>query len=739
MKQKDYLNLGAVSGIVLLGVLIYSNSFDCSFHFDDMTNIVNNSKLHKLSDIRAWWNFYPTRPVGIFTLALNYYFSKEETWSYHLVNLTIHLINALLVWWLTRIILSTPSMKASTVGRNKDLISLLAALLFVSHPLATQAVTYIVQRMASLVAMFYLLSLAMYVRGRSLRKGDRKKYLLFAGSFLAAVLAMLTKENAFTLPFAILLFEICFLQKHWPKINFRDWKVILGGVVFLGIIAIIPFKMTTSAFNNIPPSLGHTYSLTPYNYLLTQFSVVVTYVRLLFIPVNQAVDYDYHIAQSFFEFRTLADFLFLLLLFAAAVFLFKKQRILAFCIFWFFLTLSVESGFIPISDVIFEHRTYLPSVGFVIAITSALFILLKGKNKWVAVSILLLVIAINSILTYERNKVWKNDLTLWSDNVKKFPGIARPLSNLGKAKSVAGDLAGGMADYNQAIILNPQYSMVYFNRGVTRYLLKDYAGALSDYNFAIKYDTSNSSIFVNRGNARAAINDNKGALEDYEKALTFDPLNADIYFNCAISAQNLGDYNRAVSYLETAIRIRPEFPQAFFRMGIIKSLSNDQDAAIRNISTALRLDPGMMEAYKNRGQILFRQGKYGEALNDLNKALEIKPDAPEIWVMKAETCFQMKNLNDALSAYSRALELNPRLYDAWMEKALLEFTMKDYDLAIRDFSAAIAVNPQSGNAYCDRGINKFNIKDTKGACLDWKKAAELGNHEAIQYLQIYCK
>ena len=420
VKKNRYSNMVGLSLIFLLGIIIYSNSFYCSFHFDDLLRIVYNIKIRNLADVKAWWNYYPSRPVGTLTFALNYHFNQLDVWYWHLVNLIIHLINACLVWWLTLLIFSSPVLKDQPIARNKKVLAFLTALLFVSHPLATQSVTYIVQRLASMVAMFYLLSLVLYVKARLSNKGNIVKTLLFTGSLISAGLAMLTKENAFTLPFAIVLFELFFLRTKKLSINFKDYRVILLMGAFLGVIIIIPLKFSLSIFKPIPPSYRNTYTVTPLNYLFTQFSVIVKYIQLLFLPINQNLDYDFPISNTFFEIRTLLSFVVLLSLIILAIFSFKRYRIISFGIFWFFLTLSIESSFIPIKDVIFEHRTYLPSFGFFLILSSGIYVLLWNKYKHIAIIIFVIIISSNSYLTYERNKVWKDDLTLWSDVVSKI-------------------------------------------------------------------------------------------------------------------------------------------------------------------------------------------------------------------------------------------------------------------------------------------------------------------------------
>jgi hypothetical protein len=136
--------------ICLVGIIAYSNSFDCSFHFDDIPVIQDNIAIRSLSNIKAWWGFIPSRPLGTLSFALNYHFHQLTVWGYHFVNLAIHLANALLVWWLVMLTMATPVMRAQPISRHKESLALFTALLFVSHPLATQSVTYIVQRYANI-------------------------------------------------------------------------------------------------------------------------------------------------------------------------------------------------------------------------------------------------------------------------------------------------------------------------------------------------------------------------------------------------------------------------------------------------------------------------------------------------------------------------------------------------------------------------------------------------------------
>ncbi len=414
--------------IFIAGIIAYSNSFDCSFHFDD-GNVFQSSVTNGLASIGDWPRLFPNRPIGMLTFALNYHFHGLNVWGYHLVNLIIHLTNAFLVWWLTWLTLSTPVMKDTSISKYKTMAAFLTGLLFVTHPLATQSVTYIAQRFASLATLFYLLSLILFVQGKLWQGSRNIPWFLFGSSIVCAVMGMLTKEIVFTLPFAIILYDYCFLKTVPWKFEMKDTSLIIS-FIMLVIFILLFFKVSSvsplSLFNPVAPDQGYTYSISMKEYFLTQFRVILTYIRLFILPFNQNLDYDYPLSTGFFQLKTFLSFSLLVGILAIGILMFKRYRLISFGIFWFFLTMSVESSIIPISqNVIFEHRTYLPGFGFFLAMTGAFFYFFKERYLKIAVIILLMVASINAVLTYQRNKVWLNDYTLWSDCLKKSPDKAR--------------------------------------------------------------------------------------------------------------------------------------------------------------------------------------------------------------------------------------------------------------------------------------------------------------------------
>ena len=589
-------SLASITLVCLVGIATYSNSFDCSFHFDDVPTIEENIAIRSLPNVKAWWGFYPSRPIGYLSFALDYYFHRLDVWGYHLVNLAVHDVNAVLVWWLVLLTMSTPVMRSQSVSRHKMSMALFTALLFVSHPLTTQSVTYIVQRLASLATLFYLLSLALYVKGR-LGEGNKgaPDYFYYAGSILCAIPGMLTKEIVFTLPFALVLYEFSFIKSGAWKIDIKDRGIEIP-IIILGIfVALFFLNFSFKIFNPIPPLLvqGYDYPITAWEYLLTQFSVILTYIRLLILPVNQNLDYDYPISHGLFEWHTLFGLLSLAGILILGIFLFRRYRLIAFGIFWFFLTLSVESSIIPISqNVIFEHRTYLPSFGFFLVLIGIAFYFLWDKYRQVGWAVLVLIVLTSTVLTYERNKVWRSDYTLWADCLKKSPNKARPLSNYGKALADAGHASEALAYYDKAIKVNPHFYAAYYNRG----------------------------------NAKLNLGDYKGAIADYEETLRINPDYSDAYYNLGNALSQQDKMVEAVAYLKQAVRLKPRSAEYQNNLGYVLALLGKEDEAITYFWEAIRLNSDLADAYNNLGSSLLHQRRIDEAIESYREALRINPD-----------------------------------------------------------------------------------------------------------------
>jgi protein O-mannosyl-transferase len=621
----SYLNFIGLGIIILLGFIIYSNSFGCSWHFDDFPNIVKNAKIHSISDWRAWWNFYPNRPISVFSFVLNYHFNHYDIWWYHLINLLIHIINACLVLWITYLAFETPALKNHALAKHRNYFAFFTALLFLTHPLATQSVTYIVQRMASMAAMFYLLSIALYIKARLGEMSRISRYILFAVCAISGILALLSKENAYTLPLALLLTELLLIRKQKIRLNFKDYRIYLIVAALAGMAVFVIFNFSFAILKPIAPQPGRLYTVTPENYLFTQFGVIVKYLQMLLFPYNQMLEHGFRISNNFFEIRTILCFLLLASIVALGGFLLKKQPLISFGIFWFFLTLLIESGFIPIADIIFEHRTYLPSFGFFLVVTS-LIMLLWNKHRNAAIGIFVIIIGINSILTFNRNKAWKTEITLLTDNIEKEPDLARPFYNRGIEYSMLKQYSKANADYARAIELIPTYLDAYKYRALNYYNMGVFDKAIEDYDVVIRMNPRNKEAWFNRSISYAKLNQWPKAIEGYTRTIELNPGMATIYVNRGIAYGNINKMDNAIADFATAAKIDPNYEDAWFNIAYAKSIKGDWPGVIEAYTALIRINPLNKESFYGRGLAYSKTGQTDKAIADYDKALQIDPN-----------------------------------------------------------------------------------------------------------------
>ena len=610
--------------LAILAILIYSNTFHADFAFDDEQYIVQNPAIKnfnyfleplsvlELTNIPAnlRYNFI-TRIAAYFTFALNYHIHGLNVTGYHVVNLLIHIINALLVYFFIRLLFRTPFFSnvrqrlKSAPFLTPDVFALFSALIFVSHPVQTQAVTYITQRLASLATLFFLLSLLSYVKSRISGTGA-VKYVLYGISLLSAVTAMLIKEISFTLPVLILLFEILFMSEKYWKRAVLLLPFALTMLIIPTTILMAQDSISIDAIDQSMNILASSPDMDRMDHLFTQFRVIVTYIRLLFFPLNQNLDYDYPVYNSFFALPVFFSFLFLVFLFCMGVYALYRSnkesgdksyahRLIGLGILWFFMTLSVESSIIPIKDIIFEHRLYLPSVGFIIAIMAAITLLAQKANNRRAVNVMAAVIIVISLLlggaAYARNRVWKNNIVLWEDVIKKSPFKVRPHINLGLAYYEKGRIDDAISTYLRAIDIQPD------------------AEAL--YNLGTAYDK------------KGRIDD---AISAYLRAIQMQPNFAQAHNNLGILYGREGHMDKAMNEFLMTIQIDPNHAKAHNNLGILYGMQGHTDKAVKEYLTAIQISPDFQEAHYGLGAAFMTQGRIQEAVREFETVLNLNPN-----------------------------------------------------------------------------------------------------------------
>lgn len=600
------LQLAALCFIGVISTVAYSNSFQGVLTFDDRHNIIENYylKIDSLSpvDLIAAATQGPSghRWVPNFSFALNYYFHKLDVWGYHLVNLVVHIVTACGLYLLAQRILLLPVL-ASRYGRRAAEVAFVAAVLWAVHPVQTNAVTYIVQRMTSMAAMFYVYSLLFYVVGRR-RKQASTRFAFYLSSLLCGVLAVFSKENAVTLPLAILAIEVFFMrQAAW---SWGDKKHIVY-LVLAGCALLVPVWFFLG-INPVSPIMAgyEARSFTLGERLLTEARVLLHYLSLLALPLPSRLNlnYDFPLSTGLFSPpQTVGALLVLGSLWWAVLYLFKRDRLLSFAILWFLGNLVIESSFIAL-ELVFEHRLYLPSM-FVSLAFIALLYRLAAERRYIVRGTVVVVGVIFVLLTWQRNELWGDQVRLWTDVVAKSPQLARAHYGLGVSYQEAGDYQAAEESLLKAVALAPEDSTVYFNlailyekqnnfeaaikalrtalvkknafidmvyAGLSRVYRKagDYPRAMQAVDLALKYGPGNPEALLSKGIVLEALGRHAEAMTVYQRAFDSGLRSADFYNNWGMTCYSLGLLDQAVAYFKVALEFDPDHKETHYNLGI---------------------------------------------------------------------------------------------------------------------------------------------------------------------------
>lgn len=582
-----------VAVAALLVVFCYMGALGGPFVFDDEPNIAEN-RFIRIAELdpsglyaAAFKSPLANRPVANLSFALNYYFTGVNVVGFRIVNLLTHIINGFLLFGLARSTFETPALS----GRKEagSLIAALAALVWMVHPLHTQSVAYIVQRMTSLAVLFYLSSMLCYVRARLLPAGDRRRSAFYIGCGVAGLLALGSKEIAATLPAFLYLYEWYFfqgLQREWLR---RSLPALAGVCLLSAAVALVFIGSRDPLQEILAPYADGSFSAG--QRLLTQARVVCFYISLMLWPdpARLNLDHDFPFSLSLLDpAATLPALLALAGILAGAVVLARREPLISYAILWFFGNLVIESSVIRL-ETVFEHRTYLPSVMPVLAGTAFLFRVLRRRA--LAVAALTAVTLLWSAWTWQRSQVWGDAVALWQDCVRKSPSKARPYNNLGSALSESNRLQEAATNFQKAIDLRPGYGDAHYNLGYAWIRL----GRMQD------------------------------GVQQLQEAVRLEPKNYMAYNNLGVAYLLQNSYREAARHLQLAVDLAPEFGPARNNLAVALKGSGDLKGATYHLEQAIRLNPNYAEAYNNLGLTQKEQGNLRQAVESFRRALAINP------------------------------------------------------------------------------------------------------------------
>lgn len=513
------------------------------------------------------------RPVAYASFRLNYSLDEFNPHWYRLVNVGVHALNSVLIYALVTMLLRFSKVGAGLQRGSVLFISATAALLFAAHPLATESVTYIVQRFTSLVVLFSLLSLCLYFASCSVHR-RWGRWLLRGGAAAAVLLAMQTKEDAFMIPLLAVLLD-------WQVLGTRLRAAAIKALPLLLCMPLIPvlvfmtaaaqhdgfdFKAAMNIVNSRDEPLSH------WHYFVTELTVMTHYLRQMFWPQGMNLDPEWPLYDSLFQGPVLQALAVLSGMVLTAWGLFRRFRgdvrfVLGFaCVCWFFITISVSSALTPLPDLVAEHRSYLPSIGIFILVAclldwlrSSSSVRAHGLRLGIPVLTLLCVGAL-SWKTCVRNNVWRTRESLWEDTVAKSPGKYRTWGNLGAAYSDAGKNEKAVHCFREALKVEPRFQNGLLN-------------------------LSNSLLRLNR--PKEALDATMQLINIDRNATTKPP----VAFTLGLSLAGVGRYDEAVAVFRDILRAMPNDAQTHKALGLVYYQTGLPHRALDHYEAASHVQP----------------------------------------------------------------------------------------------------------------------------------------------------
>jgi protein O-mannosyl-transferase len=603
--------LFAFTVLAILLISIYGNSFDCSWHFDDVANITNNTAVH-LRNLS--WNetkrlllvghlgaHASPRPLAYLSFGLNYFFGGLEVTGYHLVNLSVHFVASI---FLFLFICSAANLELPGKGDDPRAyhVALVAAVLWAVHPLQTQAVTYIVQRMTSLAGMFYIMSLYFYLKARTSLYSLRVA-VFFIACLLTFLMALGSKENALLLLLSIWLCEALLIKGTHSWNPAKKWGLIIA---VIGTAAVIGFLWVALTKGNVFAAILADYDDRPFTLwqrLLTETRVVLFYVSLLLYPMPYRLSlvHGYQISTSLFNpVSTLLSVLSNLGIVSLLIVLAKKHPLLSFSFLFFFLNHLMESTLLPL-ELVYEHRNYIPSMFFFVPFAMGFCSLLERFQAKSGMRFALCLFGAFTLMglanaAYERNRIWKTPETLWFDTLKKAPMESRVRHNLGA---------------------------VYQERGQMGKAIEEYETALRLGNYPRKGEET--ATYFNLGNLHRDLGNPPQAEVFYRKAVQVDPNCYPALNSLAVLYEREGRKDAVLPALMKALKAEPESSSTNYNLGLFHLKNGDLDKAVPYFDTAIK-DPGIEHSARvSQGVVYKQKGLRGKAFVLFKQALATHP------------------------------------------------------------------------------------------------------------------
>lgn len=694
---------GWVAGVVLIAAALvaYHNTFSVPFQFDDPQSIESNPSIRHL-----WPLIGPNaplcpppsgatvagRPLVNLSLALNYAGGGVGVRGYHLFNLAIHALAGLALFGLLRRTLlrvslgngyGVPGRPAPLPATAAQPLAFAIALLWLVHPLQTEAVTYVVQRAESMMGLFYLLTLYAFVRAMDAPEARRSRGWWQAASVAACLAGMATKEVMISAPLLVLLYDRTFVAGTFAE----AWRRRRGYYLALAATWLLLGALMWGVGNRNATAGFHT-AMSPYVYLLTQCRALAIYGKLSFWPHPLVFDYGTETVQ-----RLGAVWLYglvIVALLAGTVYAIARRSWLGMAGAWFFAILAPSSSFVPIaSQTMAEHRMYLPLAAVLTVAAVALYARLGRAAGLVAAGAVVGFVA----LTIQRNDLYQDDLAMWGDVIVKRPDNYRAYSDYGYCLSVRGRVTEAIPYYEKSLALKPDFPDAHNNLGYSLYMLDRLPEAIAHFQLVLQGLPYDPPANLNLANALVRLGRAQEALPHYRIALLNDQ-SAFVHSHYAGALLSLGRAAEAAAEYEAALRLEPRSAADWSGLGYADVLSNRPKDAVTACRRALDLSPNLADAHNHLGIALAQLGQAPEAIAEFEAALRCQPTFPDAHNNLGNMLLNAGRISEAIAQYESALQENPDYADAENNLGVALTRAGHPEAAAAHFEAAKRLNGQ---------------------------------------------
>jgi tetratricopeptide (TPR) repeat protein len=657
--------------LALLCAATYHNTFHVPFIFDDLASIRQNPAIRRLwplsGVIASDLPMLVGRPLISLSLAVNYAIGGYDVMGWHLFNLTIHFLNALLVFGVVR--RAQGSKPSDQDGPSRTLwVAYAVAVLWMLHPLVTESVTYVLQRTELLMALFLLLTLYCFTRGIE----SPHKVVWFGAVIMACTLGMGTKEVMVVTPVLVLTYDSIFVARSW-RAALRERRELYAGLIASWVV-LASLLMTT----NLKVKSGLTVdTLSAWSYFKMQWTVVAHYLRLAVWPQGLVLDYsDWPRKTALAVALPSAGLLAALL--AGTVWAIRRRWWWGFWSAWFFLLLGPTSSFLPLpTEPATERRMYLPLVAVIAVVLGGGDRLCRNLwarlgwpdhvRTWLQAGLVMGLTLALGLATVQRNAQYHSAESIWADVVAKYPDSYRGHANLGLA----------LLDDDR-----PKEAIPHFID-------------------ALLIDPNEPDLRCNLASALAMSGATNQAIAELQETLRHAPNHAPAHGILADMLAGRGDQQAALEHYAAALAINPDEQTARFNLAQLLTRMGEREGAITQFREVLRLDPRNATAHYNLANLLVESGHEAEAISHYINAARFDPHNAHSQINLGNLFLKLGRADDAIAAYTAALRADPTAFKAHNNLAVILASRGDLVHAADHFREAVRLNPDAPEVHSE--------------------------------------